>query len=86
VHCFTEAGDCLSIHRDIQYTHTQDSRLTLSFIYRNAPFHPKGKHPAGGAENMTPEEYFVTPATKTKTTAFVGKGGLSDVNEMPVAR
>jgi|TARA_B110000977_G_scaffold190525_1_gene261424 hypothetical protein len=35
---------------------------------------------------MTPEEYFVTPATKTKTTAFVGKGGLSDVNEMPVAR
>ena len=24
VHCFTEAGDCLSIHRDIQYTRTQD--------------------------------------------------------------
>ena len=33
--CFTEAGDCLSIHRPIQYTHTQDSRLTLFFYNRS---------------------------------------------------
>jgi polynucleotide 5'-kinase involved in rRNA processing len=31
VDCFTEADDCLSIHRDIHCTHTRDSRLTLLF-------------------------------------------------------
>ena len=30
-HCFTEAGECLSIHRDIQYTHAR--RLTLYFCF-----------------------------------------------------
>ena len=28
---YLSAGYCLSIHRDIQYTHTEDSRLTLFF-------------------------------------------------------
>jgi len=31
VDCFTEADDCLSIHRDIHCTHNRDSRLTLFF-------------------------------------------------------
>jgi hypothetical protein len=35
VHCFTEAGDCLSIHRSIQYTHTSpNTRLTLCCPHR----------------------------------------------------
>jgi hypothetical protein len=38
-HCFTEAGDCLSIHRDIQHTHTSpNTGLTLFFFNRSAFF------------------------------------------------
>ena len=50
----------------------------------NAPFHPRGAHPAGGAEHMKPEEFYLAAEAKTKTSAFVGKGGLSDIVEEPV--
>ena len=52
----------------------------------NAPFHPRGQHPAGGAEHMKPEEYYQAVKSKMKTSAFIGKGGLRDVEEEPVSR
>jgi hypothetical protein len=51
---------------------------------KNAPFHPRGQHPAGGAEHMKPEEFYLAAEAKTKISAFIGKGGLSDVAEEPI--
>ena len=36
MHCFTEAGDCLSIHRPIQYTHTRRLKTDTLFYLSQA--------------------------------------------------
>ena len=50
----------------------------------NAPFHPGGIHPVGGAEHMSPEEYYVPAEGKRKATAFVGRGGVTAVADEAV--
>ena len=51
---------------------------------KNAPFHPGGIHPVGGAEHMSPEEYYVPAEGKRKATAFVGRGGVTAVEDEAV--
>ena len=51
---------------------------------KNAPFHPGGIHPVGGAEHMSPEEYYVPAEGKRKATAFVGRGGVTAVADEAV--
>ena len=51
---------------------------------KNAPFHPGGMHPVGGAEHMSPEEYYVPAEGKQKATAFVGRGGVTAVEDEAV--
>ena len=56
---YLSAGDCLSIHRPIQYIHTQDSRLTLfayqsQYCFTPGPTHRKRLiHERHGAGSVT---------------------------------
>ena len=45
------------------------------------PYHPRGQHPVGGAEHMEPSEYFRAKEGATKSSAYIGKGGMTAVGE-----
>jgi len=98
VHCFTEAGDCLSIHRDIQYNHTRRFKTDVSFLVSQSPRNTyqcaMGKQAMGNIafnqlNRMDTLTYLLVypqkPIVKTKTIELIGYDRLGAGQNATVA-